>query len=164
MQLQRGVTRNARSVLGASAGGVTATLLDISVLWTLVHAGVAVAVAAFVGALAGAVACFVINKRVAFADRTPTTFEQVGRFSLVAVATALFMAAAMHVVAVWAHVPVLPAKLVCAAVVFVAWSYPAQKKFVFRPLALKPCDGVAGASGPMSGRAALRGRAGASLA
>jgi putative flippase GtrA len=138
MQFPAAVTRNARSVLGASAGGVTATLLDISVLWTLVHAGVAVALAAFVGALSGAVACFVINKRVAFADRSPVTFEQVGRFSLVAVATALFMAAAMHVVAVWGGVPVLAAKLVCAAVVFVAWSYPAQKKFVFRPIAPHP--------------------------
>ena len=138
MQFPRPVTRNAKSVLGAGAGGVTATLLDISVLWTLVHAGVAVALAAFLGALSGAVACFVINKRVAFADRSPVTFEQVGRFSLVAVATALLMAAAMHVVAVWGGVPVLVAKLVCAAVVFVAWSYPAQKKFVFRPIAPHP--------------------------
>jgi putative flippase GtrA len=113
-------------------------MLDIAVLWTLVHAGVAVAVAAFLGAISGAVACFVINKRVAFADRSPTTFDQVGRFTLVAVATALFMAVAMHVVAVWAGVPVLAAKLVCAAVVFAAWSYPAQKKFVFRRFAPHP--------------------------
>jgi putative flippase GtrA len=132
MQLPGSVTRNARSVLGASAGGVTATLLDITVLWTLVRTGVPIPIAAFFGAISGAVACFVINKRVAFADRTPITFEQVGRFSLVAVATALLMAAAMQVVAVWFRVPVLVAKLVCAAVVFVAWSYPAQKKFVFR--------------------------------
>jgi len=133
MQFLRGVTRNAKSVLGASAAGVTATMLDITVLWTLVHAGVAVAIAAFAGALSGAVACFVINKRVAFADPTPVTFEQVGRFSLVAVATALLMAVAMQVAVVWLGAPVLVAKLVCAAVVFVAWSYPAQKRFVFRP-------------------------------
>lgn len=133
MQLLRPVTRNAKSVLGASAAGVTATLLDITVLWTLVHAGVAVPIAAFCGAITGAIACFVINKRVAFADPTPVTFEQVGRFSLVAVTTALFMAAAMQIAAVWFGLPVLVAKLVCAAVVFVAWSYPAQKRFVFRP-------------------------------
>ena len=30
------------------------------------------------------------------------------------------------------HVPYLLAKSMCAAVVFVAWSYPAQKRLVFR--------------------------------
>ena len=29
------------------------------------------------------------------------------------------------------NVPVLPAKLVCAAIVFVAWTYPAQRRLVF---------------------------------
>jgi putative flippase GtrA len=132
------VTRNAKSVLGAGAGGVTATLLDVAVLWTLVQSGVPIPVAAFCGAMSGAVACFVFNKRVAFADRTPTSLEQVGRFTLVAVATALLMAVLMQVVAVWMGAPVLVAKVVCAALVFVAWSYPAQKKFVFRPLASHP--------------------------
>jgi putative flippase GtrA len=129
------VSRNARSLLGAGAGGITATLLDVLVLATLVRHGVPVAVAAFTGALAGAVACFLFNKHVAFSDRSPTTVVQVARFTLIAVATALMMAAAMHVVAVWIGVPVLAAKLVCAAVVFVAWSYPAQKRFVFPQLA-----------------------------
>jgi putative flippase GtrA len=134
MQLSWLVTREAKSVLGAGAGGITATLLDLAVLAALVNHGVPVAVAAFFGAISGAVCCFVINKRLAFADRSPTTFTQVGRFSLVAVATALLMAAAMQVFAVWIGLPVLVAKLVCAVVVFAIWSYPAQKKFVFRPM------------------------------
>lgn len=104
----------------------------------LVRHGVPVAFAAFAGALSGAIACFAINKHVAFGDRSPTSITQVARFALVAVATALFMAVAMHVVVVWMGVPVLAAKLVCAAIVFVAWSYPAQKKFVFRPVAPHP--------------------------
>jgi len=138
MQFAGPVPRKPLSLLCAGAGGVTATMLDVLVLAVLVRHGVAVAGAAFAGALSGAAACFVINKRLAFRDRTPTSFEQVGRFSLVAVATALLMAAAMQVVAVWIGLPVLVAKLVCAAVVFVVWSYPAQKKFVFRPLASHP--------------------------
>jgi putative flippase GtrA len=132
------VSRNARSLLGAGAGGLLATALDLAVLTLLVRLGVPVAVAAFAGALAGAVACFVVNKHLAFGDRTPTTFDQVGRFALIAVATALFTAVAMHVVAVWIGVPVLVAKCVCAAIVFATWSYPAQKKFVFRPMQPSP--------------------------
>jgi putative flippase GtrA len=124
--------------VGAGAGGITATLIDVVVLAALLRAGAAVAVAAFAGCVAGAIACFFINKKLAFADRTPTTFEQVGRFSLVAVATALLMAGAMHVVAVWGGVPPLAAKLVCSVLVFAAWSYPAQRYFVFRPLAPSP--------------------------
>jgi len=111
---------------------VASTFLDIGVLWTLVHHGVPVAVAAFIGAIAGAVTCFLFNKYVAFNDRTPTTWEQVGRFTLVAVATALIMAVAMQVVVVWIGVPLVIARLVCAVIVFLAWSYPAQKRLVFR--------------------------------
>jgi putative flippase GtrA len=38
----------------------------------------------------------------------------------------------MQLVAVDLHVPYLLAKSICAAVVFVLWSYPAQKRLVFR--------------------------------
>ena len=79
----------------------------------------------------GAVACFVWNKRVAFRDRTKITRQQLGRFGLVAVATALLMALAMHVVAVKLGVPLVAAKLACSAAVFVAWTFPAQRRLVF---------------------------------
>jgi hypothetical protein len=42
------------------------------------------------------------------------------------------MALAMHLVAVTLGVPYLVAKLICAAVVFAAWTYPAQRRIVFR--------------------------------
>ena len=60
--------------------------------------------------------------------------EQLARFGIVAVATALLMAVAMKIVRRQASraVPVL-AKLICAAVVFVAWTYPAQRRLCSVP-------------------------------
>jgi hypothetical protein len=38
----------------------------------------------------------------------------------------------MKIVAVDLRVPYLAAKALCAAAVFVAWTYPAQRRLVFR--------------------------------
>ena len=51
--------------------------------------------------------CFTLNKYIAFRDRSPVTWQQLGRFGLVAVATALLMALAMQLVAVKLGVPYL---------------------------------------------------------
>lgn len=113
-------------------GGAVATAVDVSVLVLMVQHGFAIALAAFCGASAGAVMNFALNKYVAFRDHTPITARQVVRFGLVAVATAALMAAAMHLVAVVIGVPYLLAKLICAVVVFAVWTYPAQRRLVFR--------------------------------
>lgn len=126
---------NPREVLAAGVGGAVGTCFDMATLLLLVGIGVSVPAAAFLGASAGAVACFLMNKHVAFRDRTPVTFEQVARFGLVAVATAILTAMAMKIVAVDLRVPVLLAKLICAAAVFAAWTYPAQRRLVFRRVA-----------------------------
>lgn len=115
----------------ACLGGLGATAVDVTLLATMVNLGVPVALAAGVGALAGAFTGFAANKYVAFRDRSPLSFKQVGAFGLVAVGTALLMAVAMQVVAVRLHVPYLLAKAVIATVLFFVWSLPAQKKFVF---------------------------------
>jgi len=115
----------------AALGSIAATVIDVALLATLVEAGVPVALAAGLGALAGAVAGFGVNKYIAFRDHSPLRFKQVGAFGLVAVGTALLMAAAMQVTVVHLGVPYLLAKAVCAAALFFAWSLPAQKKFVF---------------------------------
>jgi putative flippase GtrA len=120
-----------RERITAGVGGGIATAIDATTLVLLVHAGVAVAPAAFVGSTIGAVTCFGWNKYVAFRDRSRITAQQLGRFGAVAVATALLMALAMHVVAVKLGVPVLLAKLLCSAAVFVAWTFPAQRRLVF---------------------------------
>jgi putative flippase GtrA len=120
-----------KTQLLAGIGGALGTVLDVTTLVLLVHAGVAIPAAAFAGATVGAVACFVLNKYVAFRDHTRVTAHQLARFGTVAVATALLMAFAMKLVAVKLGVPVVPAKLLCAATIFVLWTYPAQRRLVF---------------------------------
>lgn len=107
-------------------------MLDVAVLVLLVEHGAPVAGAAFCGAASGAVTNFALNKYVAFRDRSPITGRQLARFGLVAVAAAMLMAIAMQLVAVELGVPYLIAKLVCAAAVFAVWTYPAQRRLVFR--------------------------------
>ena len=121
-----------REMLKAGLGGVAATATDVSLLVLLVKHGTPVPVAAFLCAAAGAAVGFTMNKYIAFRDHSRISWKQVARFGGVAVLTALFMALAMQIIAVQLHVPVLIAKAICSAVVFVAWTYPAQRRFVFR--------------------------------
>lgn len=121
----------ARPLAGAALGGLAGTAVDVCLLSTLLHRGVGVAYAAFAGAIAGAVLCFVANKYVAFRDRSRLDLRQVAAFGGVALATAVLMAIAMHLACDRAHLPYLTAKVVCAAVIFVCWSYPAQRRLVF---------------------------------
>jgi putative flippase GtrA len=117
-----------RHLLGASVSAVAATSVDVAALSTLVHRGAPIALATFVGCTAGAVTSFTVSKYLAFADRRPVSLDQVGRFAVLALISALIMSAAMHVVASDLHVPYLLAKLVCAALVFIGWSFPAQRR------------------------------------
>ncbi len=121
-----------RQMATAGLGGIAATVVDVSLLVLLVKHGTLVALAAFVAASCGAAVGFAMNKYIAFRDRSPISVEQLGRFAFVAVVTALLMAAAMQVFAVHFGAPVLLAKLVCSALVFCAWTYPAQRRLVFR--------------------------------
>lgn len=123
---------NTRQLIAAGLGGAVGSTLDVALLVLLVETGAPVAAAAFCGAAAGAVMNFALNKYIAFRDRTPITGPQLARFGLVAVATALLMAIAMQLVAVQLGVPYLLAKLLCAAAVFAVWTYPAQRRLVFR--------------------------------
>jgi putative flippase GtrA len=131
-------------MLAAGFGGVIATACDVTTLVLLVeHLHVAIPVSAFLASTVGAVACFLVNKHVAFRDRTKVTLRQVVRFGFVAVATAFLMAFAMKLVAVDLHVPYLLAKIACAAVVFVAWTYPAQRRLVFERASISPAASLA---------------------
>jgi putative flippase GtrA len=121
----------AREMFAAGAAGILGTAADVVVLMVLVGVGSSIPVSAFLAASVGAVVCFAINKYVAFQDHSPITVEQLGRFGFVAITNALALALLMKLVAVELGVPVLPAKLVCAAIVFFAWTYPAQKRLVF---------------------------------
>jgi putative flippase GtrA len=125
------VMKNARALLAAGLGGALATALDVGLLVLLVGHHVAVPLATFIAALAGAAMTFVINKYVAFRDRSPINLLQLLRFDFVVVVAALLMAAAMQLVSVRLGVPVVLAKLGCAALVFALWTYPAQRRLVF---------------------------------
>ena len=124
--------RNPRQLLTAGIAGALGTGLDLGVLVLLVGHHVSIPLATFIAALAGAVANFALNKYVAFRDRSSVTASQLGRFGIVAVVTALVMALAMEIVAVKLRVPTVLAKLICSALVFVGWTYPAQRR-VFVP-------------------------------
>ena len=122
-----------REMLRAGFGGVAATATDVSMLVLQVkHLHAPVATATFIAAACGAAVGFVFNKYLAFRDRSPINIKQLGRFACVAVATALLMALAMQLFAVKLGAPLLVAKLICSALVFVAWTYPAQRRLVFR--------------------------------
>lgn len=121
----------------AGLGGAAGTVLDVGALILLVEVVRApVPAASFLASMAGAGLCFIANKYVAFRDHSAITFRQVATFAMVALATAIFMALAMQIVAVQLHVPYLLSKLLCAATIFVAWTYPAQRRFVFKQPAL----------------------------
>jgi putative flippase GtrA len=124
--------KNVRQLAAAGMGGAVGSVLDVAVLVLLVEHGTRVAVAAFCGAAAGAVVNFGLNKYFAFRERSRITARQLARFGMVAVATAALMALAMQLVAVKLGVPYLLAKLICAAIVFAVWTYPAQRRLVFR--------------------------------
>ena len=123
---------NLRNFVASGIGGGCATAVDVGTLVLLVEHHTPVALAAFVACAAGAVVCFTMNKYIAFRDRTKVTWQQLGRFGIVAVATALLMALAMQIVAVQLGVQYVVAKVICSALVFLAWTYPAQRRLVFR--------------------------------
>lgn len=129
--LIRSFVMQLRQIFTAGLGGLAATAVDMSALVLQVKSGVPVAAAAFIAAAAGAAVGFVMNKHIAFRDRSPITFEQCARFGAVAVATALLMAVAMQMFAVKLGFPLVAAKLLCSAIVFAAWTYPAQRRLVF---------------------------------
>ncbi len=123
--------KHPRELLAAGFGGAVGTGVDVAALVLMVGHDVSVPVATFLAALAGAATNFVLSKYVAFRDHSPINLRQLARFGFVAVAAALLMAGAMKIVAVKFGVPVVLAKLACAAVVFAIWTYPAQRRLVF---------------------------------
>ena len=133
--LIRRLVTKPRQMLAAGLGGAVGSIFDVVTLLLLVKlTPTSIPLAAFLAAGVGAVVCFLMNKYIAFRDGTPVSFEQVARFALVAVATGILTAGAMKIVAVDLHVPVIIAKAICAAAVFAVWTFPAQRKFVFKPV------------------------------
>ncbi len=121
-----------REIATAGLGGAVATAVDVTTLVLQVRHGTPIPLAAFIASTAGAVVCFTLNKYVAFRDPAKVTWRQLARFGAVAGMTALLMALLMQLVAVELRVPYVLGKLLCSAAVFLAWTYPAQRRLVFR--------------------------------
>jgi putative flippase GtrA len=127
----------------SGVGGVASTALDVAVLTALIEAGCSVAPAALCGAATGAVLAFWFNRRFVFEDRTPLRWQQAACFAAVALVSAVAMAIAMHLTVNVLGIPYLLAKALCAVAVFALWSLPAQRRFVFPPVASAPSFGDA---------------------
>ena len=65
------LVKNHRELLTAGIAGIAGTGIDVAVLVLLVARHVSIPLATFVAALAGAGTSFVLNKYVAFRDRSP---------------------------------------------------------------------------------------------
>ena len=135
-----------RRMVASGGSGACATAVDVGTLVLLVEHGTPVPVGAFFGCVAGAAVCFMMNKYIAFRDRSRVTWQQLGRFGIVAVATALLMALAMQIIAVQLGVQYVVAKVICSALVFLAWTYPAQRRLVFRLAPVSPVSPVSRSS------------------
>ncbi len=134
----------AKEFVAAGLASTVAGVVDMAVLVALVESATPVLVAAFVAAVCGAVAHFALSKYFAFRERSPLAFGQTLRFAGVALGTALLMALAMELFAVVLRVPYVLAKLPSSVLVFVAWTYPAQRYLVFpRPCAVACASGAA---------------------
>lgn len=147
-----------RQALLAGLSGLAATALDVAVLASLMERGCPVALAAWLGAAAGAAASFLLSRRLAFRDTSPLGWPQIARFATVAASSAAVMALAMHVTSTIFGVPYLLAKAGCAVAVFALWTLPAQRRFVFvAPTSGAPVEPVsARRSSPLAARLAHR--------
>jgi len=116
----------------ATLCAMLAGVVDVVVLTVLVELGAPIALAAAISTALAAATAFLGNKYVAFRDRAPLSVQQVATFVAIAAGTTLLTAAAMQLVAVHLGVPYLIAKGIVGTATFVGWSYPAQRRFVFR--------------------------------
>lgn len=125
-----------RSSYRVALASVVATVTDLAVLVLLVEMlQWPAAWAAWPAAFAGATGNFCVSKYWAFGGRgRPRTREMIG-FVTVAAISALTSSVALRVCCGHLHWPYLPVRLAVAALLFVGWSLPAQRKWVFRATA-----------------------------
>lgn len=124
--------------------GVVATSIDVLMLIFLVEvADVHVTLAAFFAAMAGGITNFLVNKFWAFGDASPIDIRQVTLYTMVSLVTAGFVAASLHVLAIFMGLPYLIAKAIAAVLVFLAWGYPAQSRLVFPASQRKAAEALA---------------------
>ena len=113
-------------------GGVLATTVDFIAMVLLVeYAGLAVGLAAFLGAGFGGMTSYCISKFWAFRDSTPIGPKQIATYALVSLITASLVGPTVQLLHNFGvHYTI--GKIIAAVAVFFCWGYPAQSRIVFR--------------------------------
>jgi putative flippase GtrA len=114
------------------------TALDFGTLVGLTElARVNYVLATWIGTVVGSLANFTINKAWAFSARDAPAVPALGRFVVVQAG-----ASGLHTAGVWAltrfgRLPYPVSKAAVAAVVYLVWNYPLNRRFVFHSAAGK---------------------------
>jgi putative flippase GtrA len=126
-----GVSAAAASRIRVAICGLASTAIDTFSLVVLIELGrLPVGPAAFLAAAIGAIANFLGNKRWGFGDGSPIDVRQLAAYAAVCLGSWSAVAVGVHVIT-FLGAPYLASKAVAALLVFLAWSYPAQARFVF---------------------------------
>jgi putative flippase GtrA len=116
------------------ATSLLTTALDFGTLIGLTElAGINYVLATWVGTVVGSISNFALNRVWAFSARSAPALPALGRFVIVQIG-----ASGLHTAGVWAltrfgRLPYPISKLVVAALVYLAWNYPLNRRFVFNP-------------------------------
>jgi putative flippase GtrA len=114
-------------------GAVTATAIDFLVMIALVELlRVPAALAAAMGALAGAVTNFTLGRSWVFRVRSEGVLPQAARYAVVSAASAGWNALGEYVLHDAGHVGYVIARVVVSVTVGLLWNFPLHRRFVFR--------------------------------
>lgn len=115
------------------AGAMAATVVDYSVMITLVSlGGAAPALGTAAGAACGGVTNFFLGRRWVFRATSYRTAPQAGRYAVVSVGSLLLNTAGVYVLASHFLVQYVAARVAVSLAVSVFWNFPMQRSFVFR--------------------------------
>ena len=110
------------------------TALDFGTLVGLTElAGVNYVLATWLGTVVGSVSNFVINKTWAFSARSAPAVPALGRFVLVQAGASAWHTGGVWLLTRFGRLPYPASKAVVAAIVYLAWNYPLNRRFVFNP-------------------------------
>ena len=115
-------------------GAVAATALDFVVMIASVEfLRAPPAIAAAMGAVAGAVANFFLGRRWVFRARSGALVQQAERYAATSAASAGWNALGEYVLHDVKHVEYVVARVVVSLAVGLLWNFPVQRRFVFKP-------------------------------
>lgn len=119
-------------ILRHQAGSVVATLVDFTVMITLVSiVGAAPAVGTAAGAATGGIVNFILGRRWIFHATEYHPAPQAGRYAMVSLGGLVLNTCGVHVLASAMQYPYVAARLAVSFTVSVLWNFPLQRSFVF---------------------------------